>query len=71
MTDKVEKNKIYWRKYLLELLSVFIGVSLAFALNKWNEDRRDKKTETKILIEIRNGLHLDLEDIKRKDFGIK
>ena len=36
----------------------------AFALNNWNENRRDNHSENKILIEIANGLEKDLEDIK-------
>ena len=37
---------------------------MAFALNKWNENRRDYQSENKTLMEIRNGLELDLQDLK-------
>lgn len=55
---------INWKKYFLEFLSIFVAVIAAFALNNWNDNRRDQVSETKILTEIKNGLQLDLEDIK-------
>ena len=39
-------------KFLLEFLSIFIGVFAAFALDNWNEDRKDHITEMSILQEI-------------------
>jgi hypothetical protein len=67
--------KAEWKRYLFEFLSIFIGVTIAFALNNWGEDRRDRKAETKILTEIKNGLELDLEDlrtnVKGHEFGIE
>lgn len=62
-------SKINWRRYLLEFLSVFVGVSMAFALTKWNEDRKIDRTELKILSEIRSGLNSDLEDLRINVFG--
>lgn len=53
-----------WRKYLLEFLSIFIAVIAAFSLNNWNDNRRDRIAESKILSEIKNGLELDLNDIQ-------
>jgi len=64
------KNKIYniervsWKKYGIEFLSIFIAVLSAFALNNWNDNRRDSNTENKIIAEISNGLRKDIEDIK-------
>ena len=58
------KKKPNWHQYLFEFLSIFVGITLAFALNNWNEDRRDGLSETKILQEVKNGLQLDLHDIK-------
>lgn len=52
-----------WRKFLFEFLSIFIAVISAFALNNWNEDRRDRNTEHKLLLEIKNGLVKDKLDI--------
>ncbi len=53
-----------WRKYAFEFLSIFIAVIAAFALDKWNSDRRDAQAEEKILIEIAHGLRKDVDDIR-------
>ncbi len=58
-----------WTQYGFEFLSIFIAVISAFALNNWNENRRDAHSENKILIEISNGLEKDLEDIKLNKGG--
>lgn len=62
-------KKNHWSNYLFEIVSVFIGVTLAFGLSKWNENRRDYQSERKILIEIRNGLKLDLKDFTENIYG--
>ncbi|MEM7574962.1 MAG: hypothetical protein AAF433_18800 [Bacteroidota bacterium] len=64
-------NSNSWRKYGLEFLSIFVAVILALALNNWNDNRRDRITEDKILSEIRNGLIKDIEDIELNVFGHK
>jgi len=51
-------KKTNWRKYFFEILSIFLGITLAFGLNKWNQDRRDARSETKILSEMVHGLKL-------------
>jgi hypothetical protein len=53
-----------WKTHGIEFLSVFVAVLSAFALNNWNDNRRDNYTANKILIEIENGLAKDIEDIK-------
>lgn len=65
------KSNLNWKKYFLEFLSIFIGVTLAFSLNKCNEDRRDARSESKILMEIRNGLELDIGDLQANVNGHK
>jgi len=62
--SKKKKKSGNWKKYGFEFLSIFIAVITAFALNNWNEKRRDSNSENKILIEIDNGLDKDIEDIK-------
>lgn len=65
----------HWRTYAFEFLSIFVAVISAFALTNWNEQRRDRHTEVKILTEIRNGLEKDIADIQLNlgghDYGIK
>jgi len=69
------RAKMNWKKYGFEFLSIFIAVIAAFALNNWNENRKDNIAENKILNEISNGLSKDLEDIainiKGHQFGIE
>ncbi len=64
---KTTKRK--WYRYFFEFLSIFIAVISAFALNSWNENRRDRNAEEKILAEIKSGLHLDLFDMNQNRLG--
>ena len=60
-----------WGKYLFEFVLILVAVIAGFALNNWNENRKDQNAETKILTEIYNGLEQDLKDIKENSFGHK
>ena len=60
-----------WSKFLIEFISVFIAVVFAFALNNWNDNRKDNLAERKILREISNGLKKDLDDIELNIKGHK
>lgn len=62
-------QKKTWQKSGFEFLSIFIAVISAFALNNWNDNRKDANSENKILIEISNGLEKDLEDIRLNKKG--
>jgi len=68
---KQKRKKSNWKKYFFEFLSIFIAVISAFALNNWNENRRDNDAALKILTEISNGLEKDLEDINGNIGGHK
>ncbi len=68
MTTKRTKS---WKKYTFEFLSIFIAVISAFALNNWNDNRKSRNAENKILIEIHNGLEKDLSDIHLNKDGHK
>lgn len=65
----MSKTKINWRVLIAEFLSIFVAVTLAFALERWNENRRESRSEEKILQEIKNGLQLDLVDLKQNKEG--
>lgn len=58
-----------WKKFAFEFLSIFVAVITAFALGNWNDNRKERFTEVKILEEIANGLEKDIEDIKQNIFG--
>lgn len=60
----MKMNTPSWKTYAFEFLSIFIAVISAFALNNWNDNRKDNKAEEKILVEIRNGLKKDIEDLQ-------
>lgn len=68
-------SKLNWKTYAFEFLSIFVAVISAFALTNWNDKRRDRHTEVKILSEIRNGLEKDITDIETNllghEYGLK
>lgn len=57
------KNKIVinWRYAIGEIIIVIVGVSAAFALNNWAENRKDKRIEKLYLANIKSDLQRDLE----------
>ena len=56
------------RKYLLyaigEIFLVMIGILLALQINNWNEDRKDRLTERKILQELAENLEINAQSLK-------
>lgn len=64
-------NMKNWKNYSFEFLSIFTAVILAFALNNWNDNRRNSNAKNKILTEIYNGLNKDLEDFRMNESGHK
>lgn len=52
-----------WQTYAVEFLSIFVAVISAFALNNWNDNRKERRAESKILTEIWNGLQKDSTDV--------
>jgi hypothetical protein len=60
----MKKSEKKWTQYVFEFLTVFAGIMVAFLLNNWNENRKDSHAEEKILIEIKNGLRLDIADMQ-------
>lgn len=70
MPKKKTKKKKY-TKFLLEFLSIFIAVISAFALNNWNDNRKDRIAESKILSELLSGLEKDKADVEINMAGHK
>ena len=44
-----KKTKKYILKYTLEFLVIFLGISLSFIINNWNEMKKDETLEIKYL----------------------
>ena len=44
-----KKTKKYFIKYTLEFFVIFLGISLSFMINSWNEAKKDEILEIKYL----------------------
>jgi Family of unknown function (DUF6090) len=56
MKKILETLKSKWAEYLLEILVIMIGILGAYALNNWNQERNDRKSEIKLLSQLHNDL---------------
>src|SRR5210317_1373022 len=56
-----------FNKYLIygigEIILVVIGILIALQINNWNENRRLRAVEIKLLKELRNDLMVTLEEL--------
>jgi len=62
----MEQNKTgkYFKYAIGEIVLVVIGILIALSINNWNEGRKSKLKEAKILIELRSNLVQNVADIK-------
>ena len=58
-----------WFGYALDTLVVILGILIALAVNNWNDKRKERKVEYRILTEIANGLDQDIEEVQRSIDG--
>lgn len=57
---------INWMNLLLELVVVFMGITLAFALDRWNETEKTQQLEEKYLQSFRDDLAQDYENLEAR-----
>lgn len=55
--------RLDWKYALTEIALIFVGITLAIAFNNWNERRKLKTIERKILAEIRDEILIDMKDV--------
>ncbi|MBU6341311.1 MAG: hypothetical protein KGS48_07455, partial [Bacteroidetes bacterium] len=61
MTENKAKQSIInaLKKYLFEVLTIFIGISISFLFDEWRENRKDEEIARKNLIFLRSNLVQD------------
>lgn len=51
-------------RFILEIFSIFLGVTIAFLASHWNDQRKERVIERKTLEEISIELNSDINDIR-------
>lgn len=59
-------QNLNWKHILGEITLIVIGILIAMQINNWNENRKERIFERKILTEIKTALRSDLDDHIRK-----
>jgi len=65
----MSKSKAPASRFILEIFSIFLGVTIAFLANHWNEQRKERVFERKILNGIYEELESDVSDIELNIMG--
>lgn len=66
MKKILETLKLKWTEYILEILVITIGILGAFALNNWNENRKDSINEQQVLIQLKVDYETNLKQLDQK-----
>ena len=53
------KNKFSVKTILLEILIVIVGITIAFWLNNWGEEKKERQLEVEFLKTLRSDLAAD------------
>jgi len=56
--DLMEKNKTgkYFKYAIVEIVLVVFGILIALGINNWNEKRKERQLEIKVLVELTRTL---------------
>jgi hypothetical protein len=58
-TEEKETLKDILKKYVLEVVIIFVGISMSFLFDEWRENRKDEETARKNLIFLKSNLVQD------------
>ncbi len=58
-TEEKETLRDILKKYILEVVIIFIGISMSFLFDEWRENRKDEETARKNLIFLKSNLVQD------------
>jgi len=64
-------KKINWQYALGEIIIVMVGISLAFALNNWNENRKEQNEKKLYLQSLVIDIEKEIEHLSQNDSLIK
>jgi len=70
MADNNKPMK-YMRYAIGEIVLVVIGILIALQINNWNEDRKEKFQENKILYNLKDEFQENLQNLRFKDSILK
>jgi hypothetical protein len=60
-----------WPEYLLEILVLIIGIYGAFALDNWNDERKESRETSKFLLALKYELELDTTAVHERLAGYR
>lgn len=63
-------KKINWKYALGEIIIVIIGISIAFSLNNWKEENKNRKLKKQYLESLQIDIEKEIEQLKANDTGI-